>query len=235
MRLLKSLKKGNDHKVIEKHSRSFTIFTLLFILIFLGLGTWQLKRKGEKEILLHALATAWEGTIQNVDEIKDPPLLKPLFAEGHYLPGKTIFLQAKTHHGKSGVYILDVFQTTQGQFLLVQRGWSPKEYSAHSSGPLKIEGIVRTPSPPTYFQPLNKAPDYYWIDLKALSKDLDLPLLPYYVVAKESHDSTILPTAAFPTPRNNHLEYAITWYSLAFVLLVMLLWRFKSCVHKEHP
>lgn len=216
-------------------SSSFVLFTLLFIFIFSGLGTWQLQRKAEKEALLHALATAWEGEIYNVDELENPPLLKPLFAEGHYLPGKTIFLQAKTYHGKSGVYVLDVLQTVRGQFLLVQRGWSPKEYIPPSTGSLKIEGIVRSPSPPTYFQPLNHPPTYFWIDLEALSKDLELPLLPYYLVARDSNDSKIFPTEAFPPPRNNHLEYALTWYSLAFALLVMLLWSFKSCLHKENP
>lgn len=216
-------------------SSSFTLFTLLFIFIFSGLGTWQLQRKAEKEALLHALATAWEGEIYNVDELENPPLLKPLSAEGHYLPGKTIFLQAKTYRGNSGVYVLDVLQTIKGKFLLVQRGWSPKEYIPLSTGPLKIEGIVRSPSPPTYFQPVNKSPIYFWIDLEALSKDLEIPLLPYYLVARDSHDSKIFPTEAFPPPRNNHLEYALTWYSLAFALLVMLLWSFKSCLHKEHP
>lgn len=218
-----------------KQYKSFTLFTTFLILVFLGLGTWQLKRKEEKEALLHVLATAWEGKIYNVDEIQNPPLLKPLAAEGHYLPGKTIFLQAKTYQGKSGVYILDVFQTAKGKFLLVQRGWSPKEYIAPSTGPLKIEGIVRTPSPPTYFQPLNKPPVYFWIDLEVLSKNLRIALLPFYLVARDSNDSKIFPTKAFPTPRNHHLEYALTWYSLAFVLLVMLLWSFKNCLHKEHP
>lgn len=216
-----------------KQYKSFTLFTTFFILIFLGLGTWQLKRKEEKEALLHALATAWEGQIQNVDETPNPTLLKPLLAQGHYLPEKTIFLQAKTYQGKSGVYVLEVFQTVKGQFLLVQRGWSPKEYIPPTSSSLKIEGIGRSPSPPTYFQPVNKAPDYYWIDLEALSQDLGVPLLPYYMVAGDSNDRNILPTEAFPPPRNNHLEYALTWYSLAFALASMLLWSFKNCTHKE--
>jgi len=217
------------------HSRSLTLFTILFIFIFIGLGTWQLKRKTEKEALLHSLATAWDGKIHNVDEVQNPPLLKPLFAEGHYIPGKTIFLQAKTYHGTSGVYVLDVFQTVKGQFLLVQRGWSPKEYIPPSMGPLQIEGIVRTPSPPTYFQPLNNPPVYFWIDLESLSKELHVPLLPYYLVAKSSNDPQIFPTDPFPAPRNNHLEYAITWYGLAFSLLVMLWWGLKNRLHKERP
>lgn len=214
-------------------SRSFIFFSLFLILVFLGLGTWQLKRRTEKEALLYSLATAWIGEVYNVDEVQTPFLMKPHAAEGHYVPGKRIFLQARTYQGKSGVYVLDVFQTQKGKFLLVQRGWSLKERAALPSGNIKIEGIVRTPSPPTYFQPLNKPPAYFWIDIDILSKELHVPLLPYYLVAKASGDPQIIPTDPFPLPRNNHLEYAITWYSLAFALLVMLLWSLKNSLHKE--
>lgn len=210
------------------------VFTLFLILVFIGLGTWQLQRKIEKEALLHSLATAWVGEVRNVDGLESPALMKPTFAEGHYVPGKTIFLQARTHKGKSGVYVLGVFQTLKGQFLLVQRGWSPKEQAVIPAGNIRIEGIVRTPSRPTYFQPLNKPPVYFWIDLEMLSQELHVQLLPYYLVAKESNDPMVLPTDAFPLPRNNHLEYAITWYSLAFALLVMLWWSLKSRSYKEN-
>lgn len=206
----------------------FILFGFFMVCIFIVLGTWQLARKTEKEALLHSLATAWEGEVFNIDEIKMPTPLKPYYAQGHYLPGKTIFLQSKTHQGRNGIYILDVFQTLQGKYLLVQRGWSAKEHKILSSDNLKIEGIVRAPSLPTYFQPINKPPFYFWIDLAMLSQELKVPLLPYYMVARSSDDPQILPTEPMPLPRNNHLEYAITWYALAFSVLIMLLWNVKN-------
>ncbi|MBA3814249.1 MAG: SURF1 family protein [Alphaproteobacteria bacterium] len=218
----------------QKYSLSFFLFTLFLILVFNGLGTWQLKRKTEKEALLLSLAQAWVGEIYNLDKVQVPTPLKPLYALGQYMPGKTIFLQAKTHKGKSGVYILDIFHTQEGRYLLVQRGWSPKEHTPPPAGKIKIEGIVRTPSPPTYFQPLNKPPVYFWIDLDRLSQELHLPLLPFYLVAKNTHDPHIYPTDPFPLPRNHHLEYAITWYSLAFVLLIMLLWMIINRFWRTH-
>ena len=214
-------------------SRSFSVFSLFLILVFLGLGTWQLQRKTEKESLLQTLAQSQKTPTRDLDDITTPTLFQPLSAMGQFVPGKTIFLQSKVHQGKSGVYVLDVFQTLKGHYILIQRGWSQAEITSHPPGRLHIEGIARVPSSPTYFQPVNSPPTYFWIDLKALSQDLNVPLLPYYLVAKTSGDHEIHPTPPFPVPPNNHLEYAITWYTLAIALGIMLLWNRKKYLKKE--
>jgi len=200
----------------------------------MGLGTWQLQRKAGKEALLGALTQSQKSAARDLDRgSPSPSLFEPLYAIGHFVPEKTLFLQSKTHHGKNGVYVLDVFQTQKGQFILIQRGWAQREIASTPLGNMKIEGIARVPSAPNYFQPANKSPIYFWIDLKTLSQDFNLPLLPYYLVAKDSSDPRIYPTNPIPIPRNNHLQYAITWYSLAFFLLGMLFWGKKYYWKKE--
>jgi len=207
-----------------KGKKSFFVFVLFSIFIFLGLGTWQVYRKAEKEALLRSLEMAQEALPENLDSVKAPKTLQPIFAQGHFLAGKTIFLQAKTYEGKSGVYVLNVFQTQGGQYLLVQRGWAPYEIKSLPQGELKVEGLLRTPSAPNYFQPQNHPPTYFWIDLSLLSQTLNVPLLPYYLVATSSFNAEILPVKPFPSLANNHLQYAITWYFLAIALGIMLLW-----------
>jgi len=216
-----------------KHSRSFAIFCLVLSLCLLSLGTWQIYRKEEKETLLKALEKAYTTLPQDADEVETPSLFQPLFIKGHFLANKTIFLSAKTHKGKSGVYVLDIFQTQKGQFLLIQRGWSQTTTPSLPLNTLTIEGIARVPSPPTYFQPKNTPPTYFWIDLKALSHELNLPLLPYYIVSKTSYDPHILPTDPIPFPSNNHLQYAITWYILAFSILFVFFYSRKHFLKKE--
>lgn len=201
---------------------SLSLFTGLLILIFLSLGTWQVIRKGEKEALLETLAQSRYAKPIDINSISHPKAFQVLSAKGHFVPGKTIFLQSKTHEGKAGVYVLDVFQIDDGHYVLTQRGWAPKELTSLPSERVTIEGVVRLQTPPSYFQPENKAPTYFWVDLERLSKDLSLPLLPYYLVLKSSFHPQILPTDPIPLPRNNHLSYAITWYLLAFLLLIML-------------
>ncbi len=216
-------------------SRSFNLFSFFFIIVLVGLGTWQLHRKTEKEALLNTLHLNQYKPPQNVDNLKSLEPFTPLTAHGQFIPNKTIYLQSKTHQGKNGVYVLDVFQTKQGQYLLVQRGWSTKEQTNVPNGSLKIEGIGRYPSQPNFFQPRNQPPTYFWIDLKSLGENLKVPLLPYYIVAKDSFDPGIFPTDAIPRPPNNHLEYAITWYLLAFLIGIMLLWKNRLNRLKDKP
>lgn len=222
-------------KNLWKHPPFFVVFTLFFILIFMALGIWQLQRKAEKEALIESVLQNQNKPPENADNSLAPQPFQPLYAEGHFLPNKTIFLQAKTYKGKSGVYVFDVLQTLKGQFLLVQRGWASKELFPHQESISKIEGVAREPAHPTYFQPANKNPTYFWIDLKTLTQDLNVPLLPYYVVAKESYDERIYPVAPLPHFRNDHLQYALAWFSLAFALLGMLLWGVIKSSKKEYP
>lgn len=206
-------------------SRAFFIFSLSLILVFISLGSWQLVRKEEKEALLSALEEASKTPPQDVDVLETPLLFQPLFAVGHFLNRPPLFLSAKTYQGKHGFYVLDVFQTHQGKVLLVQRGWSQTQAVSSPMGILKIEGIARVPSSPTSFQPKNTPPTYFWIDLPLLSKEVGLPLLPYYIVTKESYGPDVYPTDPLPRLRNHHLQYAITWYSLAFILMSMLFYK----------
>jgi len=206
---------------------SFSFFMLTCVGVLLSLGTWQLYRKEEKETLIQTMQTHRALPAQNVDEKGDILPFQPLIAQGTFIPNQMIFLLSKTHQGKAGKLVLHVLRTQGGQYLLVQRGWTQEETVAFPQGQILLEGTARVPTPPTLFQPPNTPPSYFWIDLVHLSKEICHPLLPYYMVAKTSSDPAILPLDPLPTLPNNHLQYALTWYGLACVVLFMLFYRNK--------
>jgi surfeit locus 1 family protein len=200
--------------------RSFAFFTLFLIAVFLGLGTWQMFRKTEKEALLLTLADSKKKPFSPLTS-NQLAEFEPLYVEGRFLQGKSIFLQSKTFQGKSGVYVLNPFKTSEGKIILIQRGWASIEITDAPEAMLKIEGFVRYPTSPTYFQPSNTKDNHFWIDLNSLSQELNVPLQPFYIVSKNSFHPDIKVTDPIPPPRNNHLSYAITWYLLAFLLTIM--------------
>lgn len=215
------------------HSRLFSVFSLFIIGVFLSLGTWQLVRKQEKERFISDLHAARKAPAKDADKVKSLRSPSSLFAKGQFLPDKTITLSTKTHKGKVGVYVLSVFQTQGGKYVLIQRGWAEVPPLQSPLGWLTLEGIGRLPSQPTYFQPKNVPPTYFWVDLSLLSKEFNLPLEPYYIVLKTPMESRLLATDPFPFPSNNHLQYALTWYSLAFILVGMLWYGRKKSLQKE--
>ena len=80
---------------------------------------------------------------------------------------------------------------------------------------------------PGAFTPDNvpAANQWYWPDLPAMAQAVDLALYPGILEAESAPVPGGLPIGGVTqTPlRNDHLQYAITWYSLAVALVVIYL------------
>ena len=93
------------------------------------------------------------------------------------------------------------------------------------TGTVSIEGTVRV-APAAHWVTPDNQPDHnawYRIDLAAMAAHAGAPPLGIYVEAAEAANPGGLPIGGRPVARivNNHLQYAITWYGLAAVLLVV--------------
>jgi surfeit locus 1 family protein len=116
--------------------------------------------------------------------------------------------------------------------VLVDRGFVPFEHGSAlaqyrpADGDVEIDGVARQPEPGGLFLPANQ-PDkniWYSVDVPAMSKAAGQKLAPIYIAAK-SDGSAGWPAATGGTEgtgiRNEHLQYAIFWYSMALVLAVI--------------
>ena len=120
---------------------------LLLIVLFAGLGTWQVYRLQWKLDLIarvdarvHAAPVAlppavrWAGISAESDEYRRVKL------SGHYLYDLTTPVQALTEQG-SGYWLLTPLCTDDGQIIIVNRGFIPSDlgaptrYTARKAGP----------------------------------------------------------------------------------------------------
>ena len=117
--------------------------------------------------------------------------------------------------------------------VLVNRGWVNEDKASASSrregqpaGTVTIEGIARVPNARHWMQ-LDNEPQknaWFWINLPEMAKHAGLDALtPIVVEAGPAANPGGWPLGGQTRVNipNNHLQYIITWYSLALALLVI--------------
>lgn len=214
-----------------------TLFTIPALILLISLGTWQLNRLQWKKELVADIDRAIHQEPLSLDgDIPDPASLKyrKIRVEGEYLHDKEIFLYTGTreYRGEQGYDILTPLKRADGTIVLVDRGWVPIQQKLPENrketlvpGKVTVEGYVLLGEEKKFFTPENAPAKNAWffIDIPAIAATTNLTLPPFYILASASPDKNALPQGRDLTVniRNDHLQYAITWYSAALALLVI--------------
>ncbi|ETX30971.1 SURF1 family protein [Roseivivax isoporae] len=197
--------------------------------ILVALGIWQVQRLEWKRGIL----TEIETTI-TADPVPlpapgaaDPEADRylPVAARGTIAPGELHVLVSRKQQG-AGYRIIAPFETEDGRRVLLDRGFVPTEAKAapRRIGATRITGNLHWPEERGGFTPENDLSDNIWFarDVAAMAEALGTePLL--VVVRTETPQApglVPLPVSAVGIP-NDHLQYAITWFSLALIWLGM--------------
>lgn len=219
-----------------------TLVALVMMTMVIGLGTWQLHRRVWKTELLATIATRMNSApVALPAAIANPRdwLFRSVHVTGHFATDRALWLYGRTYDGKAGIHLLVPLVRPAGDAILVDRGFVPFDHAsvlaayAPADGEVEINGVARLPEPGGLFVPANQ-PDgniWYTVDLPAMSKTVAMPLAPAYIAAKPIAARTTgasgWPAATGGTEgtgiRNEHLNYAIFWYSMAVVLAVIYL------------
>ena len=222
-----------------------TLITLPAILIMLYLGSWQIERLQWKKNLiglLEARTSATPTEFPNDTITPDAHEFLPVYLEGVFDHSKELLLQNRTNEKQAGMHVLTPFVRSDGKgILLIDRGWVPFEKTGQEfrkdslvTGAVHIEGVIRYPVGQTSFVPDNSPEKalWYFIDFDAMGRQLGVTFNPYYVMESKTGMEGSLPVGGrwnVVLP-NNHLEYALTWYSLALILLVIFI-----IYHRKKP
>jgi cytochrome oxidase assembly protein ShyY1 len=231
----------------------FGVFTLVMITAFIGLGSWQLQRRAEKHALIAALterlaaspvplppASEWSGLSAARDEFRrvtfnatyarlpDAMVYSAGSAvrEDAATPGTWAFLPARLQGGQTVVIDAGFVENTMQDRSVEDRAVGKLVTGA----PATLTGYLRFPERPGLATPAPSIDKRLWFarDHLAMAKALGWgEVAPFYVDLE-----TPVPANGIPKPgplrvhlRDDHLQYAITWFTLAFaVALAFAVW-----------
>jgi surfeit locus 1 family protein len=208
----------------------FQLFLALFITLFCVLGTWQLYRLQWKMELISEITFGLNSTpVTYSNSIKKN--YQRVISNGSYNFKDQIYLYSLNEKGKPGFDVITPFETISKEIVLVNRGWIPKElkYFAEINsiqGSTKVTGLLRKIYKANIFKPDNDIKNNIWfsVNLDDLEKFTGKKFSNFIIYLEDLDMQAPLPRKITVEVPNNHLKYAITWYSIAISILLYYLY-----------
>lgn len=204
-----------------------TLFIIASTLVLGGLGVWQLERlQWKQNVLAEANAAERMEVLGTLPDDVQGLSYRRVALTGTFLYDKKLRLIGRAQGQEAGYFMLTPFSLEDdGRIILVNRGFSPDGKESRPDGPQTVTGLIRPARQKRFFAPDNQPQKNIWFteDFAAMAAATGLALTPVIVEATGAHKE-----GEFPIPsdgavimRNDHLQYAITWFALALIGLIM--------------
>ncbi len=208
---------------------SFSIFVFFSIILFCTLGSWQVYRLQWKLNLINEIKSGLETepVIYSKENIKNYQKVK---LTGNFDFKKQIYLYSLNNSGAPGYDIITPLKTKSNEILLVNRGWIKKDFKKNIGlNEIKtssLEGIFKRINKPNPFKPENNIKNNVWYSLKLedLENFTGYKLNNFVLFLQNNQNQLIQKKIITPDLPNNHLKYALTWYSVALSILLYFLY-----------
>lgn len=214
------------------------LFGLIGTGILVWLGTWQMQRLEWKQGILNEIEERITGPFQDI-----PPLTAIIPERDRYTPvalvgeigdDELLVLVSQKRVG-AGYRVISPYTLNGGRRILLDRGFTPVDQRdanrSRAQEEVEVQGNLHWPDDRTSSTPENDVENNTWFarDIEQMADALDTE--PVMVIARNMSppDAGVTPlpvdTSGIP---NDHLQYAITWYSLAVIWVIMtgaFIWR----------
>jgi surfeit locus 1 family protein len=220
------------------------VFALIVFVVLCELGFWQLHRLAWKEDLIARVGTrthlpaiplpsesAWPAMDAENDEYRR------VSVTGRYRYAQEVFAYALLSEPKGklsgpGYWVMTPLVRADGSAIFVNRGFVPLDHTAFAAKDMarqdeqvSITGVLRFPEGRNWFTPADNTEKRIWQERNpsALAKAYGLARVAPFFIDADASGAGGLPQGgetrvSFP---NNHLQYVITWFGLAFALLAV--------------
>ena len=234
------------------------LFALAALATFVGLGTWQIQRKAWKEALIATLQQRLSAAPVDLPSREQWGRLDPAKDEFRHVKFSAAFVpgaEALVYAGSSalrsdvsgpGYWVLAPVRLPAGGLVVINRGFVPegRQDSATRSGGeiagnVELVGVMRWPEPRGTFSPKDQLERNLWFvrDPVAIASAKGWgDAAPFLIELESPQPPGGLPRAGAlkVNLRNEHLQYAITWYGLAVVVVVMFAFWFRTRRQAAH-
>ncbi len=210
---------------------------------FVALGTWQVKRRSWKlgviarvEQRVHAAPVEAPAEPQWSALTAENSEYRHVWVTGAFLNEAETLVQATTELG-AGFWVLTPLRRADGTVVLINRGYVPPDRrdrvthgAIEPTAPATVTGLLRMSEPGGAFLRHNEptANRWYSRDVGAIAAARGLSrVAPYFIDAEAPPGAGSSPADSGPvagltviTFHNSHLVYAVTWYTLALMLVL---------------
>ena len=212
-----------------KKSLSFTIFVIFFITLFCSLGTWQLYRLQWKQALISEIKQGLDSTPVEYSKLISQNYQR-VALKGKYFFKDQIYLYSLNEKGQPGFDVITPFETLSGENVLINRGWIKKELKNTKEINLVknnlVLGFLKKNIKKNIFKPDNSIEENIWfsINIEDLKKSTGKDFNDFIVYLENIEVKIPAPKKISVDVPNNHLKYAITWYSISISILFYFLY-----------
>lgn len=202
------------------------LFALAFVIggfaMLIGLGLWQLDRRAWKHDYIQSIEAGLAAAPTSLSIKPDAGMAwRRATAAGVWRPQSLARIAPRTFDGRVGGDYAAILELPDGSALAVRLGWAPDGAPSPelAAGPQQVEGVLAPPPEPNPFTPDNAPPDdWYWLDPVALTVNAGFtpgdaaPL----TLRATAPPAGLKARPARPHIVDDHLQYAMTWFALAF-------------------
>ncbi len=235
-----------------KPSIGITLVLLPLVLLFAGLGTWQLHRATQKTVLEQQFLVAQSMPL--AEALQGDNRFAQVQADGHYDTQRHVLLDNQVWHGHAGVYVFTPFYLPGGSAILVNRGWLPMPPDrrtlprvATPAQDIVLRGRLNTaPVPGRKLGPADQLDNSHWpqlvtyLDIADISAALGTALDQKIVQLSPGETSGFKGREWQPVflTSKRHRAYAFQWFALSMACIVLWLFSgFRSAAprHQARP
>jgi surfeit locus 1 family protein len=213
------------------------LFGAFGIAVLMSLGIWQMQRLAWKEAVLAEIDARIGAAPVALPAAPDPVADRflPVTTKGE-LTGEELDVLVSRKEIGAGYRVISVFVTETGRRVLLDRGFLIDDARGlpRESRALEVTGNLVWPDEVDSYTPAPDAKTGVWFARDVPAMAAVLKTEPLLIVARSETKDGIEPMPVDSSAiTNDHLNYAITWFSLALVwagMTGLLLWRIRRNV-----